>query len=81
MLDLHTFLPSEVRDLLSDYIQECLDRGIHELRVIHGKGTGSLRRTVLAILESHPDVARFRAADETAGGWGATLVTLKQRDA
>ena len=79
ILDLHTFRPAEARDLLADYIQECLDRGILELRIIHGKGTGTLRRMVHAALSRHPDVAGYAPADESAGGWGATLVTLKPR--
>ena len=76
VLDLHTFSPREVKDLLPDYITECLARDIHELRVIHGKGTGALRRSVHALLGRDPRVASYRLADESAGGWGATLVTL-----
>lgn len=77
VLDLHTFRPSEVGTLIPDYIEECLRLGILDLRIIHGKGTGSLRRAVHALLKRHPAVASFRTADETAGGWGATLVRLR----
>jgi len=75
-LDLHTFQPREVKALLADYIAECRRLGIFEIRVIHGKGTGALRRTVHAALENMPEVDAFRLADESGGGWGATLVRL-----
>ena len=78
-LDLHTFAPKEVKDLLPEYLAGCQERGLSEVRVVHGKGTGALRRTVKSLLERDPRVASFRAAGEDAGGWGATLVTLKPR--
>lgn len=79
-LDLHTVPPAEIRDLLPAYLEACAERGIVEVRVVHGKGTGQLRRSVQALLERSPLVAGFRAADEGAGGWGATLVTLRASD-
>ncbi len=78
VLDLHTFKPGEVKDLLPEYLSVCREKGIFEIRIIHGKGTGALRRTVHSLLEKLPAVASFRTADETAGGWGATIVTLKR---
>lgn len=76
VLDLHTFLPRQLKELIPDYIEECLAAGIFELRIIHGKGTGQLRRSVHAILSRDSRVASFHLADESAGSWGATLVTL-----
>lgn len=76
-LDLHTFRPRDVKELVPDYLAECRERGILEVRIIHGKGTGALRRTVHAILSRLPEVASFGLALEDAGGWGATLVTLR----
>jgi pimeloyl-ACP methyl ester carboxylesterase len=76
-LDLHAFRPAEVKDLLDEYIRACLERGIREIRVIHGKGIGALRRTVHAALERHPAVAEFHLCDERSGGWGATRAVLR----
>lgn len=78
VLDLHTFQPKEVKELVPEYIEECLRRGIYDLRIIHGKGTGTLRAIVHSILKKHPAVLSFRNADLTAGGWGATEVILKK---
>jgi dsDNA-specific endonuclease/ATPase MutS2 len=76
-LDLHTFRPGEIKELLEDYLAAALEKGFEEVRIIHGKGTGQLRRRVQAILERHPLVASFRQADDSRGGWGATVVFLK----
>lgn len=76
-LDLHTFRPAEITRLLDDYFAECRQRGISRVRVIHGKGTGTLGTTVHAHLRRSSGVAGFAQGDETSGGWGATLVTLK----
>jgi hypothetical protein len=78
-LDLHTFRPGEVRELLPEYLESCGARGLRELRIVHGKGTGNLRRTVAGLLARSPLVESCRPADESAGGWGATLVTLRGR--
>lgn len=79
-LDLHTFLPGEVKDLLPHYLSECREKGLLQARVIHGKGTGTLRETVRAVLRKLPEVESFRPAGEDAGGWGATIVVLKPLD-
>ena len=77
-LDLHTFRPGEVRELVPAYLAECSEKGILQVRIIHGKGTGMLREKVHAILRKMPEVASFRLAGEDGGGWGATLVTLRE---
>ena len=79
ILDLHTFRPSEVKDLIPEYLEACRERGILQVRIIHGKGSGTLRRTVQAILSRLPEVSSFQSADEEVGGWGATIVTLKSQ--
>jgi dsDNA-specific endonuclease/ATPase MutS2 len=76
VLDLHTFRPAEVKDLVPEYLAACRARGIYQVRIIHGKGTGTLRETVHAILRRSPLVTRFALADETGGGWGATVAEL-----
>jgi dsDNA-specific endonuclease/ATPase MutS2 len=81
-LDLHHFRPQEVPSLVEAYIEECRARGIVELRIVHGKGKGTLRRTVHAVLDRLGDavVAGYRLAPPERGGWGATLVDLVARD-
>lgn len=76
-LDLHTFRPSDLGELLPAYLGECSARGLRRVRVIHGKGTGTLRATVHALLQRSPRVVSFRSGDETSGSWGATIVTLR----
>jgi dsDNA-specific endonuclease/ATPase MutS2 len=76
VLDLHTFRPREIPDLLEDYLAECLRSGIYSLRVIHGKGKGVQKRRVQGILKKNPMVVSFRDAPPESGGWGATLVEL-----
>jgi DNA-nicking Smr family endonuclease len=76
-LDLHTFLPEEVMDLVPEYLAACRERGITQVRIIHGKGIGTLKRTVESLLRKLAYVESFRTADELAGGWGATIVTLR----
>ncbi|MBD3308682.1 DNA mismatch repair protein MutS [candidate division KSB3 bacterium] len=78
VLDLHTFKPAQVKSLVPDYLRECRRRGIFQVRIIHGKGTGALRETVHAILQRDAVVSGFRLADGKAGGWGATIVELKR---
>lgn len=78
VLDLHTFKPREVKDLVPDYLAACQERGILEVRIIHGKGTGQLRRAVHSILQKHPQVISFALDHPQFGGWGATIVRLRK---
>ena len=77
-LDLHTFRPSDIKFLVPDYLEECQKAGIYNVRIVHGKGIGNLRRTVHAVLQRLSSVTSYRLAGEDGGSWGATLVTLRQ---
>lgn len=79
VLDLHTFHPREVPELLDDYFSECLTVGITSVRLIHGKGSGILKKRVHSLLKKSPMVQSFKDAPPEAGGWGATLVALKKK--
>jgi DNA-nicking Smr family endonuclease len=76
-LDLHTFQPSDLDDLIPAYLAECSARHLTGVRIIHGKGTGRLRLRVHALLRSSPLVRSYRLGDERSGSWGATVVTLR----
>jgi DNA-nicking Smr family endonuclease len=79
VLDLHTFQPREVKDLVPDYLAACQERGILRVRIIHGKGIGNLRCTVHALLAKHPEVISYALDHPQFGGWGATVVTLRRK--
>jgi dsDNA-specific endonuclease/ATPase MutS2 len=75
-LDLHTFRPSEIGDLIPEYLTECQKRGFETIRIVHGKGTGALRKSVHAVLEKDQRVKRYALCGGHEGGWGATRVWL-----
>jgi dsDNA-specific endonuclease/ATPase MutS2 len=75
-LDLHTFLPKECADVVTEYLRAAQEAGMTAVRIVHGKGTGTLRRIVHGVLATHPAVRAYRLADERSGSWGATLVEL-----
>jgi DNA-nicking Smr family endonuclease len=76
-LDLHTFRPNDLGDLIPAYLEACREKGIPSVRIIHGKGSGTLRTTTHNLLARLPYVARMEACDERSGSWGATRVYLK----
>ena len=76
-LDLHTFRPQDLGELIPAYLEACASRGLRQVRIVHGKGTGTLRTTVHHLLQRSPLVASFRLGDETSGSWGATIVLLR----
>ena len=77
VLDLHSFRPAEVPDVVRDYLDAAYEKGLRELRIIHGKGIGVQRKTVRTLLERDPRVEAFGDAPLEAGSWGATWVRLR----
>lgn len=77
VIDLHTFSPKDAADVVGEYIYACAEKGIYEVRIIHGKGKGVLRRIVHSLLERHPLVYDF-TLDPGSSGWGATVAYLKK---
>jgi DNA-nicking Smr family endonuclease len=80
VLDLHSFQPREVKDLVLDYLAACQEKGILQVRIIHGKGIGNLRRTVHVLLAKHPEVIDYGLDHPLFGGWGATIVNLRKKN-
>ncbi len=80
-LDLHPFSPREIPSLVAEYVRVCRERGILQLRLAHGRGRGVQRAVVRRVLRSLPEVVRFADAPPAAGGWGATVVELRPREA
>ena len=76
-LDLHTFSPRDIKSVVTEYISECYKLGIRELKIIHGKGKSVQKSIVYNLLKQNPLVISFQDASAQFGGWGATIVTLK----
>jgi len=74
VLDLHTFSPREVRDVVEEYLYQARTKGYRSVRLIHGKGKGVQRAQIHSLLQRTPGIARFEEAPTEAGGWGATVV-------
>jgi dsDNA-specific endonuclease/ATPase MutS2 len=75
-LDLHTFRPRDCADVVAEYLRAAQGAGLPHVRIVHGKGTGALRRIVHGVLDRHPAVRGYRLAGDHGGGWGATVVEL-----
>jgi DNA-nicking Smr family endonuclease len=77
VLDLHTFHPRDIADVVREYVRACREANVLQLRIVHGKGIGVQRDLVIRVLDALPEVASHRAASSERGGWGARLVDLK----
>jgi dsDNA-specific endonuclease/ATPase MutS2 len=78
-IDLHAFAPRDIPSVVEEYLEQCMQAGLEEVRIIHGRGTGVQRNIVRSILEKHPRVFSFQDAPSEAGGWGATVVVLREQ--
>jgi DNA-nicking Smr family endonuclease len=76
-LDLHTFAPRDVPSVVEEYVRECVQRGLREVRLVHGRGRGVQRAVVHRALRGLTEVAAFSDAAPSSGGWGATIVRLR----
>jgi len=76
-IDLHTFAPHDVKDVVASYLEAAREAGFREVRIIHGRGIGVQREAVRSLLSRDPRVASFADAPPERGGWGATVVVLK----
>ena|SRR5436305_5820817 len=77
VLDLHSFRPAEVPDVVREYLDAAYEKGYRELRIIHGKGIGVQRQTVRTLLARDPRVEAFGDSPLEAGSWGATWVRMR----
>ena len=77
IFDLHTVPPRDVRPVVEEYLLEAHRLGLKALRIIHGRGIGVQREIVRSVLARSELVSEFRDAPAEAGGWGATIVTLR----
>ncbi len=78
-LDLHSFAPAEIVDVVTEFLLAARAAGRSEVRLIHGRGKGVQRARVHSLLASLPFVVEARDAAPDRGGWGATIVVLAPR--
>ena len=78
-IDLHPFAPKDIPSVVAEYLEQCIQAGLSEVRIIHGRGVGVQRNIVRSLLERHPEVDSFQDAPPEAGGWGATRVVLRKK--
>ena len=79
-IDLHHFQPRDIISVVEQYLEQCRQAGLRQVRLIHGKGAGVQRHLIRSLLSRHPGILSFHNAPPEAGGWGATVVVLKKPD-
>ena len=77
-IDLHTFAPRDIPDVVESYLEAAHEEGLEEVRIIHGRGKGVQKERVRQVLQKSELVEHFEEATPGRGGWGATVVALKR---
>ena len=77
VLDLHAFEPRDIKSVVEEYVNAAWERGLREVRLVHGRGRGVQRGIVQNALERHPLVVEFWDAPESH--LGATVARLRER--
>jgi len=77
-IDLHSFRPAEIRDVALSFLEAAREARLRQVRLIHGRGIGTQRESIRKLLTSLDWVDSFHDADPSGGGWGATVVSLKE---
>ena len=78
VLDLHGFFPEQIPEVVEEFVRSAVEKGLKNVRIIHGKGKSRLKYEVRQALEVNPHVAWFGDAPVGYGGWGATIIELRE---
>jgi dsDNA-specific endonuclease/ATPase MutS2 len=79
-IDLHAFAPRDIPSVVESYLEAAREAGFEEVRIIHGRGKGVQKERVRQVLARSEIVAHFEEATPDRGGFGATVVRLRERD-
>ena len=79
-IDLHPFAPRDIPSVVEEYVWQCHEEGLREVRIIHGRGKGVQRRIVQSALEKNPLVESCHDAPPERGGWGATVAVIRKKE-
>ncbi|MCY4487448.1 MAG: Smr/MutS family protein [Deltaproteobacteria bacterium] len=79
-IDLHPFAPRDIPSVVEEYVWQCHEQGLREVRIIHGRGKGVQRRIVQSALGKNPLVESCHDAPPERGGWGATVAVIRAKE-
>ena len=79
-IDLHPFAPRDIPSVVEEYVWQCHEEGLREVRIIHGRGKGVQRRIVQSALAKNPLVESCHDAPPERGGWGATVAVIREKE-